>query len=324
MTRLFRRFAILLAAAACLALPAAAADDALSLVPANAVTVGKVHLAAMRTSPLSSMLFEHIDRMTADGEARTILLEAGLQPLQDVDAVVVATSPRTALGSEADVLVIAEGRFQPARLTSLLVARGAINKGSYLLLDDPQPNEENGAVAFVSPSLVIAGNERSVVNALAARAAGGTGFAARGALAAALGLVDGDATAWGLVDVPRAARLAKAGEIETGNGQTGAALQAALASVSTVAVWARDTGEALELAAKGFSTDGETLQLLEDAARGALATMRILASDKAPEMVPILRAFDVDRRSDSITVEGSIPAGTLRDLIAKRLSVARK
>ena len=49
-------------------------------------------------------------------------------------------------------------------------------------------------------------------------------------------------------------------------------------SVSTVAVWARDTGDTLQLGATGLSNDAETLQLLEDALRGALAALRIAAT----------------------------------------------
>lgn len=325
MNRLIRSLAVLTAAAA-LVLPAMAKDDALSLVPANAATVGMVRLADMRTSPLSSVLFQHIDRMSTDGEAEKFLVEAGLRPLEDVDVLVVATSPRTNLGSEADVLAIAEGRFQPERLAAALVSRGAVQKGAYILFPQSADSDEGetGAVAFLSPSLAIAGNERSVVNALAARAAGGTGFASRGALAMDLGRIDGGATAWALVDVPRAARLSKAGTIETGSGRPGAALQAALKSVSTVAIWAKDTGAALQLSATGLSHDAETLQLLEDTIRGALAALRIVAKDKAPEMVSVLRRFDIDRRSGSITVEGSIPATTLHELMVKKVAEAMK
>ena len=325
MTRLFPTLAALMAVVA-LASPARAQDDALSLVPANAVTVGMVQLAEMRYSPLSSVLFEHIDRMSADGEATRFLLEAGLQPLKDVDRLVVATSPRTNFGSEPDVLVVAEGRFQPGRLAAALVSRGAVDKGAYLVFDesDARSEDEGGAIAFVSGSLAIAGNERSVVNALKARANGGTGFVSRGALATDLARVDRRATAWALIDVPRAARLANVGTIQTGTGQSGAALQAAMKSVSSVAIWARDTGGELKLGARGLSNDGETLELLEDAIRGALAALRLAASEKAPEMVSALRGFDVERKSDSITVEGSIPAATLRELMAKRLAVAVK
>src|ERR1043165_962426 len=110
MTRSLRTFAVV-AAVAALALPALAKDDALSLVPANAVTVGMVKLADMRSSPLSSMLFQHTDKMTLDGDAAKFLAEAGLSPTKDIDVLVAATTPRSTLGTDADALVIAEGRF---------------------------------------------------------------------------------------------------------------------------------------------------------------------------------------------------------------------
>ena len=320
MTRLFRTLAVL-ALAAALAAPATAKDDALSLVPADAVTVGMVRLVDMRSSPLSSLLFQHVDRMSMDGEAERLLLETGIRPTQDVDTLVVATSPRTPLGSEKNVLVIAQGRFQPERLTAALVARGAVRKGAYISV--PESEGEAGAVAFPSSSLAIAGNESSVLNALAARANGGTGFAARGALAMDLSRIDPAATAWAIIDVPRAARLAGVGTVTTGSGESGAVLKAALKSVSTVAVWATDTGDALRVGATGLSNDPETLQLLEDAVRGALAALRIAAADKAPEMVSILRRFDIDRNTESITVAGSIPAASIRDVMAKRLAQLR-
>lgn len=323
MTRLVRTSAVLLALAA-LALPALAKDDALSLVPANAVTVGMVKLAEMRSSPLSSMLFQHTDKMSADGEAAKFLLEAGLSPAKDVDTLVVATTPRTTLGSEADVLVIAEGRFQTERLTRALIARGGVRKNGYILFAEAKQegHDQPGAMAFLSPSMAIAGNEGSVVAALAARSAGGTGFRSRGNLGLDLARVDTKATAWALVDVTRAARLTKGGTINTGKGQAGDALQSALRTLSTVAVWATDTGDKLELGAIGLSGDAETLELLEDTVRGALSAMRLAVKDKAPEMVSVLRRFDVSRKSDSISVEGSIPAATLRELMAKKTAAA--
>ena len=318
-----RTLAVLVAVAA-LALPVLAADDALNLVPANAVTVGMVKLSDMRTSPLSSMLFLHMDKMSSDGEAEKFLLEAGLSPTKDVDTLVVATVPRTTLGSEADVLVIAEGRFNPARLTTALVSRGAVKKGAYIVFPESKTGhgEDHGAVAFLSPSLAVAGTERAVVAALESRAAGGTGFRSRGNLGLDLARVDAKATAWALVDVTRAARLAKGGDINTGKGQAGDALQAAIKTLSTVAIWATDTGDALELGAVGLSGDAETLALLEDTIRGALSAMRLAVKDKAPEMVSVLRRFDVSRKSDSISVEGSIPAATLRELMAKKRATA--
>jgi hypothetical protein len=35
-------------------------------------------------------------------------------------------------------------------------------------------------------------------------------------------------------------------------------------------------------------------------------------------MVTVLRRFDVSRKSDSILIEGSIPASSIRELMAKK------
>ena len=315
---LFRTAAVFVAILA-LAIPAFAKDDALSLVPANAVTVGMVKLQELRSSPLSSMLFEQTDKMSTDGEAQKFLTDAGLAPAKDVDVLVVATSPRTNLGSDADVLVIAEGRFNVERLSSALVSRGAVKKNGYFVIPESGGKDhETGAVAFPTASLAVAGNERAVAAALEARANGGTSFRSANGLGMDLARIDRGASAWALVDVTRAARLAKGGTINTGKGQPGEALAAAIRTVSTVAVWAKDTGNALELGAFGLSNDTETLQLLEDTVRGALSAMRLAVKDKAPEMVGVLRGFQVSRKNDSIQIEGSIPAGTLRDLMAKQ------
>ena len=311
------RFAVVAAAVLALAMPAFAKDDALSLVPANAATVGMIKLQEMRSSPLSSMLFQQTDKMSTDGEAEKFLSDAGLSPLKDVDVLVVATSPKTNLGSDADVLVIAEGRFNVERLSSALASRGATKKGAYFVIDK-ENHHDVGAVAFPSASLAIAGTEHAVAAALEARANGGTSFRSANGLGMDLARVDRDATAWAIVDVTRAARLAKGGTITTGKGQAGDALAAALKNISTVAVWAKDTGSALELGAVGLSGDAETLSLIEDTVRGALSAMRLAVKDKSPEMVSVLRQFDITRKADSITIEGSIPASSLRDLMAKK------
>lgn len=319
---LFRLSAVLMMVAA-LALPALAKDDALSLVPANAVTVGMVKLGEMRSSPLSSMLFEHTDKMTTDSEAAKFLAETGLSPAKDIDTLVVATSPRTALGSEADVLVIAEGRFNQEKLIKAAVARGAIRKQEgYLVL--PEAEGDQPAVAFASNSLVIAGTERAVAAALVARASGGTTFRSANGLGLDLARIDRSATAWALVDVTRASRLTKGGTVSTGKGHSGDALALALKSVSTLAVWATDTGDSLELGAFGVSGDAETLQLIEDTARGALSALRLAVKDKSPELVPVLRKFDISRKDDYVRIEGSIPGTAIRELMAKKRASIQK
>lgn len=302
-----------------------AKGDAVSLIPNDAVSVGVVRLADLRNSPLSSTLFEQTDKMSVDGDAQKFLADAGLQPLKDVDVLVIATSPRTNLGNEAEVLIAAEGRFNVERLTKALLSRGAVKKNNYFTLPDNARSEErehNGAVAFPDGHLALIGSESAVREALAVRATGGTTFMSASGLGQEIARIDPHASAYAVFDVARAARLAHGPHI-SGNSSPATALASALKSVSTVAIWATDSGDSLKLGGFGITRDPETLQLLEDTLRGALAAMRLAAQDKAPEMVSVLRKFDVSRTSDSVAISGTFPAQTLKDFVAKQAQHTR-
>ncbi len=298
---------LLTCAAFALAVPVFAKTDALSLIPNDAVTVGVVKLAEMRSSPLSSTLFEQTDKVSTNGDAERFLREAGLQPTRDIDVIVVATTLRTPLGHDADVLIAADGRFNSARLIKALVARGGEQKnspnGAYLLLPNERNADRQGAVAFPDSHLVIIGTEGAVTEALAARAAGGTSFMAAGGLARDLGRIDPHATAWAIVDVARAKRFADGPHMST-HSTSGAAINSALRTVTTVALWATDNGDALKLGA--FTL------------RGALSAMRLAVQDKQPDLVSVLRKFNVSRTDDSVTISGSVPANTFREYMNKQ------
>jgi len=308
----------LIAVGMLLAAPLAMAKTtgAMSLIPRDAVSVGVVRIADMRTSPLSGMLFQQTDKVSSNGDAERFLIEAGLKPSKDVDLLVVAVSPKTALGSESKILVAVEGRFNVERLTKALSDRGAIVKktanGSYYLLPDSKKEDDTkGVVAFPDAHLALMGDESSVAQALADRSAGGTAFITAGGLAREIGRIDTNATAWALVDVTRAQRLTNSPRVEN---KSAAAQQigAALNHVSTIALWATDTGDALKLGGFGVANDADTLQLLEDTLRGGLAAMRLAVQDKSPDLVTVLRRFDVKRSNDSVTISGSVPAASLK------------
>jgi hypothetical protein len=310
------RLKLFLAVALLVAPAAFAKTDALSLVPNDAVTVGVVRLSDMRSSPISSTLFSQTDKVSTDGEAEKFLREAGLQPTKDIDVVVVSTSPRTPLGSEADVLVAADGRFNVDRLTKALVSRGAVAKKNYYIL--PEKNDDQpAAVAFPDAHLVLAGSERSVAAALASYAAGGTRFLGASGLGRDAARIDPHATAWAIVDVTRAQRFTGGPHIARGGTPTAEALSSAVKNVSTVALWATDTGNAVNLGGFGLTHDAETLQLLEDTLRGALSAMRLAVQDKSPEMVSVLRRFNVSRSDDAVTITGSVSADQIRTWAAK-------
>jgi len=303
-----------------LAIPAFAKSDALSLIPNDAVTVGVVHLADMRSSPLSSTLFQQTDKVSTNGDAEIFLREAGLQPTRDIDVLMVATSPRTALGRDAEVLIAADGRFNVDRLTKALVARGATRRtsahGDYFLLPI-EDRDRNGVVAFPDSHLALVGTQSAVVEALGARAAGGTSFTTASGLGRDLVRIDPHATAWAIVDVARAQRLADGPHVSN-HTASGAALNSALKTMTTIALWATDSGDSLKLGAFGLSRDPETLELVEDTLRGALAAMRLAVQDKEPDLVSLLRKFSVARSDDAVTISGTVPASTFREYAGKQ------
>lgn len=298
--------------------PAAfAASGAMSLIPNDSVSVGVVRLADMRSSPLSAALFAQTAHISNDDDAVAFLRDAGLQPTKDVDVVVFATSPRTNLGSEADFLIAADGRFNVDRLTSALLSRGAIKKtsahGTYFRMPEKSGETHQGVVAFPDAHLALIGTEAAVLEALGSRATGGTSFATASGLGRDMARVDAHATAFILVDVPRAQRITGTPKL-SGNGQ---ALGAALKNVSTVALWATDSGDSLKLNAIGLSSDSETLGLVEDTLRGALSAMRLAVQEKSPELVSVLRKFSVSRTDSSVSISGSVPAETFKTWVAK-------
>jgi hypothetical protein len=295
----------------------------MGLVPNDAVSVGVVKLADMRTSPLSGALLEPTANVSMAADASQFLRDAGLPPSKDVDVVVFSTSPRSTLGNEAEVLIAADGRFNIERLVSALETRGAVKKSSpngvYYMLPESERHgdSKNGAVAFPDGHLALIGTESAVLEALASRATGGTSFFTASGLGRDLSRVDAKATAWVLIDVTRAQRIVGAPKMKT-ESAPGMAISAALKSVSTVALWATDTGDAIKLGAFGLSHDTETLGLLEDTLRGALSAMRLAVQDKSPELVSTLRRFTVSRNDDSVTVSGSVPSETFKTWAAKK------
>lgn len=316
-------FCVTLAAAAPLAL--AGQLDSLRIIPGDSVAVGSVDLAALRTSPLSGRIFDETDEMTCDGDASRFLEDAGLDPAKDIDVVTVAVRPRSEM-EDGDVLVVAEGRFDSQRIIAALVARGAevvgTNNGAYYVL--PQDGEDHhgdtGAIAFVAEGFAVVGNESAVKGALNAVARGGAGFPDT-TLGNQMKRVDPAAQAWMVVDVERMTRLAS----EHHHGDA-ANVFAAMKRMSYAGLWTTDTGASLKIGGVALSEDAETRELLEDTIRGALASARLAAQDKDPELVNILRQAKVARDGEGVMFDVSIPADFLEHLredVSEGGSIAR-
>ena len=314
------------AAAILLLLPAAGAlgvrrtEDPLALVPADAATVGVMHWNELRQTPLGAKVFSHIDHMSGDDDAARFLQETGLTPREDIDTVTVAMTPGAPGQRPESGLVIFEGRFDLTRIAAALTSRGAKLQsspaGEFYRLSDH--NGESGAVALVNRTLLVCGNEAAVIAALGRRESGGEGGMTSGqGLGKHLSRVDRDASAWALVDLVRFPAARPGGSEGEGRGEPARALVGAMKSVSLIAVQATVKGENVEFAATGLAADAENRELLEDALKGVLAMWRLAVSDKAPELVPVIRRFEIDSDAEGVSIRGTLPAGLLKSLSEK-------
>jgi hypothetical protein len=310
-------FALLLAAAsAAPALAVRRTEDPLAMVPANAVTVGVIHWNELRASPLGSKVFADVDHLSGDGDAARFLAETGLTPREDIDTVVIAMSYGDG-GSRESGMVLFEGRFDLAKIGSALTSRGATHKaapvGDYYLL--PGTGEDTGAVALVNRNLILCGQEAVVTEALAHKESGGDGGLTSGqGLGRHLSRVDQGASAWALVDLEHMPRR----EDGRGNGEPSRALMGAMKSVTLLAVQATVHGDAVDVAATGLSSDAENRDLIADSLRGVLAMWRLAVSEKSPDMVPVIRRFQIDTDSEGVSIRGTLPGSFLRALSETR------
>lgn len=290
----------------------------LALVPADAISVGMVRVDDMRRSATAQTVFEKMSAGGLNAEADRLLRDAGLDPTRDVDAIMVALSPS---GSPdiPRVLVAATGRFDPVRLGNAAQTRGATPKSSggttYFLApeEDARPGE-HPAISFYDRNLVLAGTENAVVATIQALRGSGTRFAAT-RLGRQLFRIDPRASGWMLFDVQRAQSLE--GVKTPGASPFGDQTYAAMKNISTVAFWVAETSENFEFGSTAVATDAETRELVEDVLKGLLATLRMAAQEKQPEMVKVVRGFRIASNADGVSLSGSVPSAMISDFVAR-------
>jgi len=303
-------------------------EDPLALVPADAASVAVLHWNDLRSSPLGAQVFAQMDGVSIDGDGARFLRETGLNPREDIDTMVLSMTKATE-GSD-DVLVIFEGRFDPNRIGSALVARHAVLQkgpsGSYYRLPEESEHGRPGAVAVVNAGLVLAGNESSVVAALARKESGGAGGLMAGqGLGQQLARVDSGASAWALVDLTRlpAGTVGAHRRSAGSDDEASRAVVGAMKSVSLVALQATVRGDAVDVSAFGLTSDAENRSLLQDSLRGVLAMWRLAIQDKSPDLVAVLRGFRIEDDGEGVSIKGTLPGNLLRSLSTHRQASAR-
>ena len=305
---------IALAAPALAAPPTAA--DLLRRVPEAAVAVVAIDSASLRTHPaVHDWLVRRHDLTGTD--PRCFLDDAGLDPLRDVDVMVLAAVPD---GDRPAGVALFAGRYDPASLGVALVKRGA---QAFTLAGAPAyrlASEHEGGrgvvVALPSTSLVVVGDEATAALALAPPHA----FAPLAAGEIAAGRLDIRAPFWMVAAVPALVRQragAAAGRVHGEGAETVRGVILASGTVRRIVAQATLDG-ALTFSAAAVADTPENAELLRDTVKGALAAARLHFEDSQPELIDVLRAVDLHLAGAVVTIKGAIPVALLEKLAAER------
>lgn len=170
------------------------APNEIAYVPGDAQMVAYADVRQVMNSPFHDRFrqFETTSQASPDGlEART-----GIQFDKDVDVVLIASSGRSEAPTPDRALIIARGRFDAVRIEALMRERGAQieqYRGKRLVIVKDEQND--AALTFAEPGLVLFGPGAGVRGAIDAKAGAVAGISANGEFMALVNDVD-DGTAW--------------------------------------------------------------------------------------------------------------------------------
>ncbi|MBA4067753.1 MAG: hypothetical protein C0501_29445 [Isosphaera sp.] len=174
------RLVLAAAAAAGLSAPARGAEPD-KLIPASADTVAVVNLRQIIDSEIvKKFALDQIKQFLDGQDAKQLLTDLGLDPLKDVDKLVIATSDTSK--TDTKFLMVARGRFDPDKLAKTAEAqarkdgeRFAVVKDGDFVMYKFQPPDGQPPVYFApadDKAVVAASEQKMVAAAVRASAAG--------------------------------------------------------------------------------------------------------------------------------------------------------
>ncbi len=291
--------------ALCGALPARAADpQLLNLVMPDAKVLAGVNVDQAKTSPFGQYV---LNQMQPDNQLKELSTLTGFDPTRDVHEILVATS---SLGGtrQAGGLIAARGDFDPSRISSLALSKGATSEtyGGVTIIEDPK--QQHG-FAFLSPTIAIAGDLANVKAAIDRQTK-----AAPLAAAAAVQVNTWSTTqdAWVVVTVPPSTLHPSTGmPAIPGVGQQGQ--NNAFQNIQSAAGGVKFgnqvvlTGFAQAATAQDASQMGDAIKLL--------ASLAQMQSNQDPNLTALTQSLKVSANGAALNVSLSMPQDTLVQIL---------
>lgn len=278
----------------------AAGPEELQFVPSDAAMVAYANVRTI----VDSQFHQRFRSLEPDSQERdSFEAKTGVNLERDVDSVVAAMLARPN-GAQADadqsMLIIARGRFEPARLESLAIEHGGLvedYQGKRLL---SHGQDRHMTLGFIDADVVAMGASAAVKSAIDANRAGRT-LTSNTQIMRQVAELEGN-SAWAVGQFDAVARGAK----------LPSQMQAQVPQVTWFSAAAQVDG-GLNGTLKAEARDEEAAQNLRDMLRGFMAMAKLHAGNRA-EMKPMVEALQLGGEGKTVQVQFSLPADMLNVL----------
>ena len=282
----------------------AAGPDELQFVPANAAVVAYANVHDV----MNSSFRQRFRKMEPDSQARDeFLAKTGVNIEEDIQTVVAAMMPKAdGTGREPGILVLARGRFEPARLEALATEHGGKVEeygGKRLITHDKTDGNPDMAVGFIDADLIAVGSYASVKNAI--DAGRGNNVVSNTELMRQINEFD-NSNAWA---VGRFDALAQAGH-----------LPAEISSQVPAIQWFSAAGHingGVSGVIKAEARDEESAKNLHDILNGFLAMAKMQAGSR-PEIKTVVDSLQLAGDGKNISLSFSLPSELIDALEAMK------
>jgi hypothetical protein len=275
----------------------AAGPDELQYVPADAAVVAYANVRQVMDSEFRERFrqFEPDTQERDEFEQKT-----GVNIDEDIQTVVAAMMPRTQDQSEwrpeRGMLVLARGRFEPARIESLALEHGGHveeYQGKRLLTHTDQNGESSMAVGFLDADLIALGSYTAVKKSIDART--GNNVVSNTELMRQINDLDAS-SAWA---VGRFDAITNAGNFP-------AELQGKLPPIQWFSAAGTING-GISGVFRAETSDDESAQNLRDVIRGLVALAKMQAASR-PEMKSMVDSLQLSGEGKYVSLAFNVPS----------------
>lgn len=308
------------ALAVLLAAPAARAADPDKLIPAEADTVVSVNVKQIVESEIiKKYALEQLKQALQQREADKFLKDLGLDPLKDIDRLVIGTSGKDQ--SDMKVLAIVHGKFDPEKLYKAAEAQTKKDADHFSLVKDGkdtmfkyQPDNGNPVYGtVVDETTVVLGNEKKIVSTALAVGAKKTTLGKD--LTALVTRMDDKASVW-LVSVVKG----KLDNVKLPGGGGNPNVKGQIEKMETVTAVIRVTTDValdVSLGMKDGDAAEEFGKTIDDGLTQLKGLLPLIAAQQ-PQMKPVVEAAKSIKtavKDKSVTITAKLPGSAIGELL---------